>query len=208
MDDFNKTPNIYPNLATNISNEQQFRLNKINEIKDYFVAEIKERELMSKRLSKYIASFDYFYKSLIVLSVKTGSISITSFATVIGTTAGMIGASFSLAFSNFTEIIKNLLKTTRNKTKKHNKIVMLAKSKLNSIESKTSEALINNEISHEDFMTSINEEKKYRELKESIRMMNSRRSNIEKINLVEEGKKIGINEVIKHNKTINNSLKL
>ena len=57
-------------------------------------------------------------------------------------------------------------------------------------------------------MTSINEEKKYRELKESIRMMNSRRSNIEKINLVEEGKKIGINEVIKHNKTINNSLKL
>ena len=46
----------------NISNEQQFRLNKINEIKDYFVAEIKERELMSKRLSNYIASFDYFDK--------------------------------------------------------------------------------------------------------------------------------------------------
>ena len=79
MDDFNKTPNIYPNLNAvplnaNISNEQQFRLNKINEIKDYFIAEIKERELMSKRLSKYIASFDYFDKSLIVLSVATGSI--------------------------------------------------------------------------------------------------------------------------------------
>ena len=55
----------------------------MNEIKDYFLAKIKGRELMSKRLSKYIASFDYFYKSLIVLSVKTGSISITSFATVI-----------------------------------------------------------------------------------------------------------------------------
>ena len=52
--------NIYPNLSATPSNEQQFRLNKINEIKDYFVAEIKERELMSKRLSKYIASFDYF----------------------------------------------------------------------------------------------------------------------------------------------------
>ena len=52
--------NIYPNLSATLSNEQQFRLNKINEIKDYFVAEIKERELMSKRLSKYIASFDYF----------------------------------------------------------------------------------------------------------------------------------------------------
>ena len=67
--------NICPNLsATLLCDQQQFRLNKINEIKDYFVAEIKERELMSKRLSKYIASFDYFDKSLIVLSVKTGSI--------------------------------------------------------------------------------------------------------------------------------------
>ena len=78
---------------------------------------------------------------------------------------------------------------------------MLARSKLNSVESKISEALINNEISHEDFMTIINEEKKYRELKERIRMMNSQRSDTEKNNLVEEGEKIGINEVI------NNSLK-
>ena len=59
-------------------------LNKINEINDYFIAEIKERELMSRRFSKYIASFDYFHKSLIVLSVVTGSISIASFATAIG----------------------------------------------------------------------------------------------------------------------------
>ena len=62
---FHETPNMYPNLiATPLNDQQQFRLNKINEIKDYFVAEIKERELMSKRLSKYIASFDYFDKSL------------------------------------------------------------------------------------------------------------------------------------------------
>ena len=53
---------------------------------------------------------------------------------------------------------------------------MLTRSKLNNIESKISEALINNEISHEDFMTIINEEKKYTELTESIRMMNSQRS--------------------------------
>ena len=69
---------IYPNL----DDQQQFRLNKINEIKDYFVAEIKERELISKMLSEYIASFDYCDKSLIVLPVTTGSISVTSFATV------------------------------------------------------------------------------------------------------------------------------
>ena len=53
--------NIYPNLSASLNDEQQFKLNKINEIKDYFVAENKERELMSKRLSKYIASFDYLF---------------------------------------------------------------------------------------------------------------------------------------------------
>ena len=65
---------------------------------------------------------------------------------------------------------------------------MLARSKLNRIESKISEALINNEISHEDFMTILNEEKKYRELKESIKMMNSQRSDFEKVSLIEKGK--------------------
>ena len=79
MDDFNKTPNIYPNLTVNISNEQQFRLNKINEIKDYFVAEIRERELISKNISKCIASLDFFDKSLNVLPILAGSISIASF---------------------------------------------------------------------------------------------------------------------------------
>ena len=126
-----ETNNIYPNLSPTLSNNQQFRLNRINEIRDYFVAEIKERELMSKRLSKYIASFDYFDKSLIVLSVTTGSISTASFATVIGAPVGIPSASFSILCSISTGLIKNLLKTTRNKKKKHNKTVMLARSKLN-----------------------------------------------------------------------------
>ena len=156
---FHETPNMYPNLnAVLLSDLQQFRLNKINEIKDYFVAEIKEKELMSKRLSKCTDSFDHFDKSLIYLSVIAGSISIASFVTVIGATVGIASASFSFAFSISTEIIKKLLKTKRNK-KKHNKIIMPARSKLNSIESKISQALINNEISHEDFMTIINEDK-------------------------------------------------
>ena len=75
------------------------------------------------------------------------------------------------------------------KKKKLDKIVMLARSKLNSIENKISKALMDNEISHEDFETIINEEKKYRELKESIRMINIQRSDAEKVNLIEEGKK-------------------
>ena len=93
--------------CSTLNDQQHFRLNNTNEIKDYFVAEIDERELTSKRLSKYIASFDYFDKSLIVLSVITGSISIASFVTTIGAPVGMASASFSLAFSIFAGIVKN-----------------------------------------------------------------------------------------------------
>ena len=117
--DSHETSNMYPNLSGNpSSNQQQFGLKKVNEIKDYFVADIKERELMSKRLSKYIAFFYYFDKSLIVLSVTTSNISIASFETVIGAPVGMVSASFSLAFSISAGIIKKLLKTTRNRKEK------------------------------------------------------------------------------------------
>ena len=159
-----ETPNIYLNL----NDQQQFRLNKTNEVQDCFIAEIKERELMNKKLSKYIASFDYFDKSFIVLSAISGSIFIALFATVIGTPVGTASASFSLAFSISTGIVKKSLKTTRNKKKEHNKIFMLVRSKSTSIKSKMSEVSINDEISHEDFMTIINEEGNYPELKQSI----------------------------------------
>ena len=152
--DFHETPNMYSNLsATQLSDQQQFRRNKINKIKDSFVAEIKERVLMSKRLSKYIPSFGYFDKPLTVSFVATGSISIASFAPV-----GMASTSFSLAFSISTGIVKNLKKQQEIR-KKDDKVVMLARSKLNTIKSKISEVLINNEISSEDFVTIINEEK-------------------------------------------------
>ena len=104
-----ETHNIYQNL----NNQQQFRLNKISKIRDQFVVEIKERELMSKRVSKYIASFGYFDKSLIDLSVITGSISIASFATVIGVPVGIVSASFGLKFSIFTGIMKKMLKINK-----------------------------------------------------------------------------------------------
>ena len=128
--------NIYPNLsAVSISNQQQFRINKVNEIKYYFVTEIKKRKLMRKRLSKCITLFDYFDKSLTVLSVRIGSISIASFATVIGASVEITSVNLSLAFLISTEIIKMLLKATRNKEEKY-KIFMLARTKLNSIKEK------------------------------------------------------------------------
>ena len=97
---------MYPNL----NNQQQFRSNKINEVKDYFIAEIKERESIRKRLSKYIASFDYFDNSLVVLSARSGGISTASFATVIGTPVGIASVIFSFAFSITTGTVKKLLK--------------------------------------------------------------------------------------------------
>ena len=146
-----QAPNIYPNL----NDQQQLWLNKFNEVKDYFIGEIRERELISKSFSKYIVSFEYFDKSLIVLSAANDGLSIASFATVIGAPVGIASASFSFAFSITTGIVKKLLKTRENKKGKYNIIVMLARSKLNIIESKISKALINNEISHEDFTTII-----------------------------------------------------
>ena len=160
---------------------------------------------MRKTLSKY--TFEYLDQSLIFLSVATSSVSITSFSTAIGAPVGIMSASCSLAFSITIGCVKTLLKTIRDQKKKHKKIVMWARSKLNSIEGKISEAFINNEISHEGFMAILNEEIKYRELKKSITMMNSQRSDVEKYSLIKEGKKIGINEFIKHNEIINNILK-
>ena len=162
---------------------------------------------MSKRLSKYIASFDYFDKSLIVLSAANHSISMASFSTVIGAPVEIVNAIFSVAFSVSTGIVKKLLKEHEIKKKKRNKIVMLAGSKSSSIESKSPESLTNNEISHEDFMPIIKEKRSYGELKESSRMMKSQERNTEKIILIEEDKKIDIGEVIKCHESVNNSLK-
>ena len=94
-----EVPSVYPDL-----NNQVFILNRINEIKDSLIAEIKERELMSQGLSKYITAFD---KALIALFATSGRISIASFASVIGALLGIGSACFSFAFSLNTGIIKN-----------------------------------------------------------------------------------------------------
>ena len=94
--------NMYPDL----NDQQQFTLNKIREVRDYFIGEIRERGLISKRLSKYVPFWDYFDRYLIVLSVTSGSISIASFATVIGAPVAKASPSFSLAFSIFTGFVQ------------------------------------------------------------------------------------------------------
>ena len=186
MNEYNSIETEYLNL----SDQTKFRLNEINEIKDYFNSEIRERKTMSENLSKYIAAFDYIDKNLIVLFATNGRISIISFASVIGVPVGIASASCTLAFSLTTGIIKKLLKITRNKKKKHDKIVMLAKRKLNSIETLISQALIEFEFSHEEFKTIVNEKEKFEKMKEEIRMMKSS----DELNK-KEGKKIKTTEI-------------
>ena len=157
-----------------LSDQTKFRLNETNKIKDYFNSEIQEKKTMSKKLSKYIAAFDYTDKTLIDLSATSGRISIISLTSVIGVPAGIASASFTLVLSLTTEIIKKILKITRNKRKKHNTIIMLAKTKLNSIETLMSQALIDLNISHEEFQIIVNEKEKYDQMKESIRNTKSR----------------------------------
>ena len=145
-----------------LTDQTKYRLNEITKIENYFIEEIIQRKSCIKKLSKYVTTFDYIDKILIVLSATSGRVSIISFTSVIEAPAGIASASFTLIFSLTTGIIKKLLSITRNKKKKHDKILMLAKSKLDSIETLVSQALIDMEISHEEFNAIIREKKNMR----------------------------------------------
>ena len=118
---------------TNLTDQTKFRLNEIRKIENYFNSEINQRKTCSKKLSKYVAAFDYIDKVLIVLSATSSGICVISSVSVVGAPVGIVGARFPLIFSLKTRIIKKLLSITKNKKKSHNKILMLAKRKLNSI---------------------------------------------------------------------------
>ena len=152
----------------NLSEQTKFRLSEIIGIVNCFHQEINQRKSYSKKLSKYVTAFDYIDKILIALSATSGGVCIISSASVVGAPAGIAGAGFTLIFSLTTGIIKKLLSITRNKKKKHYKILMLAKSKLNSIETLISQALIDMEISHEEFITILNEKDKYEKIKNNL----------------------------------------
>ena len=154
----NKDSSIKANDASNLRDQTKFRLNEIYEMKDYFNLETRERKAMTKNLRKYITAFDYIDKTLIVLFATCEEVSIISFACVIGAPAGIANASFTLVFSLTTEIETKLLQITRNKKKKHDKTVILAKSKLKQYLNYNISALIDVEISNEEFRRIINEE--------------------------------------------------
>ena len=145
---------------------------KIQKNKNYFNNEIDQKKLYSKKLSKYVNIFDYMDKILIVLSATSSGVSIISFISIIGVPAGIASASFTLIFSITAGIIKKLLSTTIKKKKKHDQILMLAKSKYNSVEALISQVLNDIDISHEEFITTLKEKDRYERMKENIRDKN------------------------------------
>ena len=137
------------NEISELKDLTKYRLDEINNTKDYFNAEIKERKDIVKKISKYIVAFDYADKVFITLSASFGTLSIASYATIVGIPVGIAGASLTLIFTVTTGVVKTLLNITRKKKKKHNKIIDLARRKLNTIENLISQTLINFEITHE-----------------------------------------------------------
>ena len=152
----------------NLSEQTKFRLSEIIGIENYFHQEINQRKSYSKKLNKYVNVFDYIVKVLIVLSTTSGGVSIISFISIIGAPVGITSAIFTIIFSLILGIAKKLLNITRKKKKKHDKVLMLAKSKLNSIETLISQTLIDMEISHEEFITTLNEKGKYEKVKNNL----------------------------------------
>ena len=139
---------------TILSKQIKFRVSQIIGIENYFYQEINQRKSCSKKLNKYV-----------VLGATSSRVSIISFTSITGAPVGIASASFTLIFSLTTGIVKKLLNITRNKKKKHDKILILAKSILNSIETLISQALVGMEISHEEFNTISNEKDKYEWMK-------------------------------------------
>ena len=161
------------NEISELKDLTKFRLDEINKIKDYLNSEIKERKDITKKISKYIFAFDYADKLFITLSASFGTLSIASHATVVGIPVGIAGVSLTLIFTVTTGIVKKLLNITRKKKKKHNKIIALARSKLNILENLISQPLIDFEITHVEFSKIIYEKNNYEQIIDNTRSVKS-----------------------------------
>ena len=171
------------NNTIELTDVKKYRLDEINKIRNYFNNEIKERKDISKKLNKYLVSFDYLDKIFITLSASFSTLSIASYASVVGIPAGITDASLTLVFTIGTGISKSLLKLTKKRKKKHNKIIVLAKNKLNMIDTLSSSALNDPEISLEEFTDVINEANIHENIKENIKELTIEPSSLKRTTL-------------------------
>ena len=133
-----------------LEDQSNYRLSEISQIKNYFNEEIQYQQSLTNKLSKYLTVFDYSNKILtVVLTVFSGT---NIFSNVNNELLlGLITSVFSLSFSLPFGIIIKLQQETKLRKKKHNKLLYLAKNKLNSIEMLISNSIRDGIISHDEF---------------------------------------------------------
>ena len=157
-------------LEENIS--QEFRLKNIDETRNYFLEEIKQNELMSKKHKKVCTALYYIEHFLILASTITGCISISAFASLIGIPIGITSSAIGLKICAIAAGIKKYKSIIKKNKKKHDKIVLLVKSKLNRIEVLISKSLTDSNICHDESVLINNVLKEYDDMKEKIKNFN------------------------------------
>ena len=150
---------------------QEFRLKNIDETRNYLTEEINQNKLMSKTYTKFYRVLNYIEHLLILISTSTECISTSAFTSLIGIPIGIMSSKIGLKIYIITVGIKKCKSIIKKKKKKHDKIVLLAKSKLNSIEVLISKALIDSNISHDEFVLINNVLKEYEEMKEEVKIL-------------------------------------
>ena len=153
---------------------QEFRLKNMDATKNYFIDEIKQNELMSKKHKKVCTTLNYIEHFFILASTITGCVSISAFSSLIGIPIGIKSSAIGLKICAIAAGIKTYKSTIKKKKKKHDKIVLLGKSKLNSIEVLISKALIDSVISNDEFVLINNVLKEYEGIKEEIKYSNNK----------------------------------
>ena len=137
-------------VEENIS--QEFRFKNIDETRNYFLKEVEQNELMSRKYKKVCTTLNCIEHFFILASAITRCILISAFASLLGIPIGITSYAIGLKLCAMAAGIKKYKLINKKKKKKHDKIVLLAKSKLNSIEVLISKALTDSNISHDEFV--------------------------------------------------------
>ena len=151
---------------------QEFRLKKVNEIRNYLIQETNRNELMGKKHKNFCRILNYIKHSLIAIFTITGCVSISAFSSLVGIPIGIASSTIGLKICVITIGIKKYKLIIKKKRKKHDKIVLSLKSKLNSIEVLISQALIDLSISHNEFVLINNVLQDFYHMKEEIKSSN------------------------------------
>ena len=147
---------------------QEFWLKKIDEIRNYLTEEINQDELMSKK-HKIFWALNYIDHSLIEISAITGCVSISIFAPLVSIPIAITSSAIGFKICVITAGIKKYQSIIKKKSKKHDKIVLLAKSQLNRIKVLLSKALIHSNISHNEQVLINKVLKGFYDMKEEIK---------------------------------------